>query len=69
MNTQIIQVTDSEPARKRVCCNCGNNLRMKDTQGMVTHNQCKIDSHYISYVACFEHWCPHWRKDRKWDES
>lgn len=53
--------------RKRVCCNCGNNNRIKDDKGFVTHCECSIDGHYISYIECFEHWCRRWKKDRKWD--
>ena len=53
--------------RKRVCCNCGNNNRIEDQYGRVTHCECAIDGHYIGYVACFEHWCRRWKRDRKWD--
>lgn len=53
--------------RKRVCCNCGNNIRVKDEKGFVTHCECSIDGHYIGYVECFEHWCRRWKRDRKWD--
>lgn len=51
--------------RKRVCCNCGNNMRIKDSNGMVCENRCSIDNHRISYTACFEHWCNHWCKEKK----
>jgi hypothetical protein len=54
--------------KKRVCCNCGNNTRVKDAEGMVTHCQCAIDGHLIGYTECFEGWCRRWKKDRKWDE-
>ena len=54
-----------QPERKRVCCNCGNNKRIKDSKGHV-HCECAIDGHYIGYVACFEHWCNRWRKERSW---
>ena len=50
--------------RKRVCCNCGNNKRIRDGKGMVTHNECAIDGHYIGYAECFEGWCNRWRKAR-----
>lgn len=53
--------------RKRVCCNCGNNNRIKDDKGFVTHCECDIDGRYIGYIECFEHWCRRWKKDRKWD--
>jgi hypothetical protein len=26
-----------------------------------------VDGHYINYVACFEDWCRHWARDKKWD--
>lgn len=52
--------------RKRVCCNCGNNIRKK-VESEHIHCYCAIDGHYIGYVECFEHWCNRWRKDRKWD--
>ena len=57
------------PDKKRVCCNCGNNIRIKDEKGIVTHCECAVDGHYIGYVACFEHWCRRWKRDRKWDEE
>ena len=53
--------------RKRVCCNCGNNIRIKDDDGNVIRCECEIDGHWIGYIACFEHWCRRWKKDRKWD--
>lgn len=48
--------------RKRVCCNCGNNLRIRN-QHLGIHNECAIDGHYISYSDCFEGWCRHWKKE------
>lgn len=54
--------------RKRVCCNCGNNQRIKDKHGHV-RCECAIDGHYIGYVECFEHWCRRWKKERKWDDD
>ena len=45
------------PDKKRVCCNCGNNKRIKNEEGMVTDCECAIDGHRISYVECFENWC------------
>ena len=53
---------------KRVCCNCGNNIRENDGHGGV-RCECAIDGHYIGYVACIEHWCNRWRKDHKWDKE
>lgn len=53
--------------RKRVCCNCGNNIRIKDGKGFVTHCECAIDGHHIGYIECFEHWCRRWKRDRTWD--
>lgn len=50
--------------KRRVCCNCGNNIRQKEEQGHI-ECYCAINGHYIGYVACFEHWCNHWRKDKK----
>lgn len=47
--------------RKRVCCNCGNNIRT-NKDGLVECH-CAIDGHRIGYVACFEHWCRKWKKD------
>ena len=54
--------------RKRVCCNCGNNIRTEDEKGHIKCH-CKIDGHYIGYVECFDGWCRRWRKDRKWDDE
>ena len=53
--------------RKRCCCNCGNNIRIKDTDGFVTHCECAIDKHYIGYLECFEGWCRRWKKDHTFD--
>ena len=46
-------VLDESPhteTRKRVCCNCGNNIRVKNDKGMVVENRCAIDNHYIGYT-------------------
>ncbi len=51
--------------RKRVCCNCGNNIWKDEPHGRECY--CAIDGHRIGYVECFEHWCRRWKKDRKWD--
>lgn len=53
--------------RKRVCCNCGNNIRKQEDD---THIRCEcaIDGHRIGYVECFEHWCRRWKKERKWEQ-
>ena len=48
--------------KKRVCCNCGNNIRVYTSKGVVT--KCSIDNHIIGYVECFEHWCNRWRKNK-----
>lgn len=55
--------------KKRVCCNCGNNVRIKDKDGVVIRCECAIDGHYIGYLECFERWCRRWKKERKWDEA
>ena len=59
INVEIIK------QRKRVCCNCGNNERVKEPHGIECY--CSIDGHRIGYVECFEHWCRRWKKNRKWD--
>ena len=46
---------DESNQRKRCCCNCGNNKRIKQEDGYV-RCECAIDGHYIGYVACFEDW-------------
>lgn len=61
-----MEVSDKE--RKRVCCNCGNNIRIKDNEDNFVRCECSIDGHYIGYIECFEHWCRRWKRDRKWDE-
>lgn len=53
--------------RKRVCCNCGNNIRIRDDKDNFVRCECAIDGHYIGYIECFEHWCRRWKRDRKWD--
>ena len=54
--------------RKRVCCNCGNNIRIRNDKDNFVRCECAIDGHYIGYIECFEHWCRRWKKDRKWDD-
>lgn len=51
--------------RKRCCCNCGHNQRVRNARNerLIDHNECNLDEHRISYVACFEHWCRHWKKE------
>lgn len=60
---EVVYMSD----RKRVCCNCWNNIRTGEVGNIECH--CAIDGHYIGYVDCFEHWCNRWRKDRKWDKE
>lgn len=68
MEYKIIEVPATDQAeRKRVCCNCGNNIRSGEPAHIECH--CAIDGHYIGYVACFEHWCRRWKRDRTWDEK
>lgn len=47
----------------KICCNCRHNIRTKETTCIECH--CDIDGHYIGYIACFEHWCRHWAKDKE----
>ena len=49
--------------RKRVCCNCGNNIRTKEDNGGI-HCDCAVDGHRIGYIECFEGWCRRWKKNR-----
>ena len=56
-----------EKERKRVCCNCGNNKRIEEPDGINCY--CSIDGHRIGYIECFEHWCRRWKKDRTWDND
>lgn len=49
--------------RKRVCCNCGNNIRTEEDNGDI-HCDCAVDGHRIGYIECFEGWCRRWKKDR-----
>ena len=49
--------------RKRVCCNCGNNIRKKEGEIFVCY--CQIDGHYIGYLENFVHWCRRWKKEVK----
>ena len=53
--------------RKRVCCNCGRNKRIKDEDTGVVECKCAIDGHRIGYVECFEQWCPRWCKNRAFE--
>lgn len=50
---------------KRVCCDCRHNIRTGEPAHIKCH--CEIDGHYIGYVACFEHWCRRWAKEKKWE--
>ena len=56
-----------DPERKRVCCNCGNNIRKQYEHGIEC--ECAIDGHIIGYVECFSDWCRRWKKDRKWERE
>jgi hypothetical protein len=49
---------------ERKCVSCGHNIR---TQNGECH--CDLDNRYIGYIQCFEHWCKHWKRDRKWDKK
>ena len=48
----------------RCCCTCDRNIRVKDENGMVTHCECLIDGHYISYIDTFEHSCHRYALDK-----
>ena len=63
----LIESTENRKERKRICCNCGNNIRTGDIGSIKCH--CAIDGHYIGYVECFEGWCRRWKKERKWDDE
>ena len=54
--------------RNRCCCNCGHDIRAEEKDGHIV-NHCDIDGHYIGYIECMEGWCPHWKKERKWDHE
>ena len=49
--------------KKKCCCNCVHDIRVKDEQDRVHHNECEIDGHWIGYIACFELRCDHWKED------
>lgn len=38
--------------RKRVCCNCGNNIRKETEYGVECY--CAVDGHRVGYLECFE---------------
>jgi hypothetical protein len=59
------EIMDKE--RKRVCCNCGRNKRIKENDGNI-NCYCEIDNHRIGYLENFSDWCRRWTKERKWDE-
>ena len=59
-----LEIDNNTPKeKKRVCCNCGNNIRSGEMSNIQCH--CKIDGHYIGYISCFEHWCNRWRKEKR----
>ena len=51
----------------KVCCNCRHNIRISDMGNI--RCKCEIHGFYIGYVACFEHWCRHWARDKKFDKQ
>lgn len=55
--------------RKRVCCNCGRNNRIRDEKTGVVECRCALDGHRIGYVECFEQWCRRWCKDRTFEKD
>ena len=40
----------SNKERKRVCCNCGNNIRIRDDKDNFVRCECAIDGHRIGYI-------------------
>lgn len=54
----------TDDLKKRCCCNCRHDIRIKQPNNpdIVSHCECEIDGHYISYVETFEGWCRHWAK-------
>ena len=55
--------------RNRCCCNCGHNIRIKDTKTGVVECRCDIDGHRIGYIETFEGWCRRWKTNMKWVEE
>ena len=51
----------------RCCCNCGHCERREEGKHILTY--CDLNNAYIGYADCFEGWCPHWKKERKWDHE
>ena len=51
----------------RKCVSCGNNKRVPNKDGSSADCFCEITGERIGYIECFEHWCHHWKRDRKWD--
>lgn len=56
-------------ANGKVCCNCGNCIRIEDGKGMVDHNECAIDGSHLGYLDTMTYWCRHWKRERKWDNE
>ena len=51
----------------KVCCNCRHNIRKGEIGSIECY--CDIDNHYIGYIDTFEHWCRHWAKEKKNEDS
>ena len=51
----------------RKCVSCGHNKRVPNKDGISFDCFCEITGKRIGYIECFEHWCHHWKRDRKWD--
>lgn len=69
--TDVLSMGD-DPATekpKRRCVSCGHNIRKQEPDEQHVVCRCELDGHYIGYVECFERWCPHWKRDRKWEEK
>ena len=60
-------MSTSIESRKRICCNCGHNIRTAEGRRIKCH--CEIDGHYIGYVECFSGWCKRWKRETKWDKT
>lgn len=54
--------------RKRCCCNCRRNKRVKDRTGYI-RCYCELDNHYIGYLEAFGNWCPKWEKEKRWGDG
>ena len=51
-------------ANGKVCCNCRNNIRIKESDGHIKCT-CKYFNGYMGYDQVMSGWCRHWAREKE----